>query len=68
MAASLGLIEVRILIFGFYLSSDFDWVRGRLDGLLMALISDSLVFNVAVPFENIIFIVDGTGDFTKSDQ
>ena len=54
MAASIGLIEVRILIFGLlylsYFISNFDQVCGILHDLIRACISDSLAYNVAVPF------------------
>ena len=32
---------------------DFDQVCGRLHGLIGACISDSLVFNVAIPFDSL---------------
>ena len=55
MAASIGLKEVRILIFGLvahsYFISDFDRVCDRLHDLIRACISDSLAFNIAVPFK-----------------
>ena len=54
MAASIGLINIRILIFQLlyysYFLSDFDWVCGRLHGLIWACMSDSLAFNVAISF------------------
>ena len=54
MAASIGLVPVdfRILIFKLLFISDFDRVCGRLH-CLRACISDSLAFNVAVPFKEI---------------
>ena len=54
MAFSVIFIEVRTLIFGLlYLScllSDFYQVCGTLHGIIGARISDSLVINVIVPF------------------
>ena len=57
MAASIGFMDVRILIFELlslsYFISDFDQVCGRLHGLIMACISDTHAFKVAVPFKRI---------------
>ena len=54
MAASIGLIDVRILIFKLllhsYFISDFDQVCGRLHGLIRVCMSDSHAYEVAVPF------------------
>ena len=54
MEASIGLLEVRILLFRLlkvsYLSSDFDLVCGSLHRWIMACKSDSLAVNVVVPF------------------
>ena len=55
MAASIGLINVRILIFKLlFLSnfiSDFDQVCSRLHGLIRACMSDSHAYKVTVPFK-----------------
>ena len=60
MAASIGLLEVRNLIFRLlelsYFTSDFDRVYSRLHSLLRACISNTLVFYVAVPFDYWIFL------------
>ena len=59
MAASIGLLEVRNLIFRLlelsYFTSDFNRVYSRLHSLLRACISNALVFYVAVPFDYWIF-------------
>ena len=53
MAASIGLIDVRIfnLLYFSYFISDFDWVCGRLHGLIRPGMSDSHAFKIAVPFK-----------------
>ena len=55
MAASIGLIDVRILIsdllYFSYFISDFDWVCGRLHGLIRACMLDSHAYKIAVPFK-----------------
>ena len=55
MAVSNGLLEVRSLLIGLlllsYFTSNFDWVCGKLHGLIRACISRSLVIYVAVPFK-----------------
>ena len=55
MAASIGLIDVRILIFKLlklsYFISNFDQVCGGLHGLLRTCMSDSHAYEVAVPFK-----------------
>ena len=54
MAASNGLIDVRILILKLlylsYLMSDFDRGCGKLCGLIRACLSDSHAYKVVVPF------------------
>ena len=49
MAASIGLLEFRILCIEFIKLSNFDQVCGSFHGLIMARISDSLAYNVAFP-------------------
>ena len=50
MVATISLLDGRIYIFELiyvsYFTSDFDQVRSRLHSLIMACISDSIVFNV----------------------
>ena len=60
MAASIGLFNVRILIFKLlylsYFIPDFDLACGRLHSLIRACMSDSHAYKVAVPLKlNIIF-------------
>ena len=43
----------------FLFSFDFDWIYNRLHGLIRACLSDSLVFNVAVPFKAKIKLLRG---------
>ena len=54
MAASIGLSEVRFLVFELlylsYFASDFDQVCDRLHGFISAFVSDSLSFDVAFRF------------------
>ena len=56
MTASIGLIDVRILIFKLlylsYFIYDFDQVYGRLHGLIRGCMSDSHAYKVAVPFRS----------------
>ena len=55
MVASIGVIEVRILMFeSIYFSyciSDFDRVCDRLHSLIRACMADALGFNIAIPFK-----------------
>ena len=54
MAASIGLISVRILIFKLsYFICDFNQVYGRLHGLIRACMSDSHAYKVAVCFNDV---------------
>ena len=59
MVASMGLIDVRILIFKLlklsYYISDFDQVCGRLHGLIRDFMSDSHAYEVALPFKLFFF-------------
>ena len=59
MAADIGLLEVRILIFRLlyltYFMSDFDGVCGRINGLIRTCVSKSSAFKVAVPFNQFIY-------------
>ena len=61
MATSIDLLEVRILIIRLielsYFTFAFDRVCGRLEYLLRACISRTLVFNVAVPFKGVSYII-----------
>ena len=54
MVASIGLLQVRIRIFGLlkhsYFMSDLYQFCGRMHGLLRSCISDSHALNVVVPF------------------
>ena len=56
MAASFGLIELRILIYRLlklsYFLSNFDWVCGRLHDILRACISDSTGPFKSPPWDN----------------
>ena len=44
-------LQISVTLFYFFI--DFDQVCGRLHGLIVAHISDSLVFNVVIPFNSL---------------